>query len=231
MGFMIPCCMCGAMLTSRVQKSAFKITRQVKFNHKGEVTLDQELDFGRPVCDSCVSRMEGQGHVFTRDGTVVKHYAEDGTSALVPTPNLPLPPSTKAASITASGASGATTSAVRRGGYKDVQIEYLLKGISGVNAMVEEKRVSKKHVKMALKALQTSGRDVTSLEKWVRENVGPIGSGRGSPLRGESRNYRAQQVRNGLPYVRVPVDTLEVRKGQLVTIRFDDDRIVIEKRK
>lgn len=225
MGFLMPCCMCGAMLTSRVQKSAFRITRQVKFNHKGEVTLDQELGSARPVCDSCVSRMEGQGHVFLRDGTVVKHYAEDGTSALVPTPNLPLPPSTKAVSI---AASGATTSEVRRGGYKDVQIEYLLKGISGVNAMVEEKRVSKKHVKMALKALQTSGRDVTSLEKWVRENVGPIGSGRGSPVKGESRNYRAQQLRNSGPFIRLPVDSLSARKGHLINVFFEGDSIVVK---
>ena len=96
MGFMMPCCMCGSMLTSFAQKSAFQITRQVKFNHEGEVTLDKELDSARPVCDGCVNRLEEQGHVFDRKtGTVVKHYAEDKKSALVPTPDIPLPPSTK----------------------------------------------------------------------------------------------------------------------------------------
>jgi hypothetical protein len=121
MGFMIPCCVCGTMLTSFVQKKAFKITRQVKFNYKGEVTLDQELDFERPVCDSCVARMEGEGHIFdAKTGVVVKHYAEDGKSAIVPTPDIAIPERSKPLIQ--------TTPPTPRLGFKDVQIAYMIDG-------------------------------------------------------------------------------------------------------
>lgn len=222
MGFMIPCCICGAMLTSRAQKGAFKLTRQIKFNHEGKITLDKELDFERPVCGGCVSRMEGEGHIFNPStGVVVKHYAEDGKSALVPTPDIPIPAREKEVIK--------TTPDVPRKGFKDVQIAYMLDGIAGVDELVNTKQVSKSAVKRALKKFKGSGRDVTALEKWVLDNVGTLGKGRGAPRKGEVRTYRSQQIQKGGPFARIPLDTMDLPKGSVFRVSFEDDRIVIFK--
>ena len=219
MGFMMPCCMCGSMLTSFVQKRAFKITRQVKFNHKGEVTVDQELDHERPVCDSCVHRMEEQGHVFDWGaGTVVKHYAEDNKSALVPTPDIPLPPATKVR--VAPKKRDYTT-------YKDVQLAYLLNGVAGLDDLRQKKRVPKTIYKRALRRLQHAGKESDSFEKWFFEKFGPDGRGRPSPKAGEARRYRTQQVKKSEPFIRLPVSSLNIYNGYVVDVQFEEDRIVV----
>ena len=221
MGFMIPCCVCGTMLTSFVQKKAFKITRQVKFNYKGEVTLDQELDFERPVCDSCVARMEGEGHIFdAKTGVVVKHYAEDGKSALVPTPDIAIPERSKPLIQ--------TTPPTPRLGFKDVQIAYMIDGVAGVEKLINDKKASKSAVRRALKEFSKAGREVAPLEKWVVENVGPVGRGRKTPSHGDVRTYRAQQIQAGGPFIRLPLDALGVSKGNSVRVAFEQGRIVVE---
>lgn len=221
MGFMLPCCMCGRMLTSFVQKSAFKITRQVKFNHKGEVTVDQELDHERPVCDSCVVRMENEGHVFDWSaGTVVKHYAEDKTSALIPTPDIPLPPATK---VRAAPKKRDYTT------YKDVQLAYLLHGAQGLDSLRESKRVPKVIFKRAYYMFKREDRkvDLAPFEDWFLRELGSFGRGRASPVKGQNRRYRAQQVKRGDPFIRLPVASLDVWKGRLVDVQFEEDRIVV----
>lgn len=232
MGFMIPCCFCGGMLTTFVQRSAFKIVRQLKYNHKGEVTVDQELDSERQVCNSCVTRMEDQGHIFDRaNKIVVKYYAEDGQSAMSPTPDIPYPPSQKAAKAKESGTTVVTTEAFQtptRLGYKDVQIEYLLNGIVGVENLFTEKKVSSSAIRRALSSFQEAGRDVGALERWVINNTGRIGRGRDRPAPGEARTYRAQQVKKSGPFIRLPLDAIGAYKGKMVKAEFEKDRIVIE---
>lgn len=222
MGFMMPCCMCGSMLTSFVQKSAFKILRQVKFNHKGEVTVDQELDHERPVCNACVNRMEEQGHVFDWGaGTVVKHYAEDKKSALVPTPDIPLPPATKVR--VAPKKRDYTT-------YKDVQLAYLMNGTQGLDSLRESKRVPSSVFRRALRRFEWEGKkvDLAPFKEWFLRELGPLGPGRGSPVKGQNRRYRAQQIKKGEPFIRLPVASLDVWKGHLVDVQFEGDRIVVK---
>ena len=224
MGFMIPCCLCGSMLTSRAQKSAQQINRQIKFNHEGKVTLHRELGHDRPVCDSCVVRMEEDGHVFHKDGSIVKHYAKDGESALFPTPDLPLPERTTAPIE--------TTPKRKLVSYKDVQIAYMLNGISAVESLVAEKKVTRATVKRAYAKFLDAGREEKPFAEWIEDNIGPLGRGRGRacPQKGEIRTYRAQQIGVGGPFVvRVPLSSLDVYKGSVLQISFEDDRIVITK--
>lgn len=221
MGFMIPCCLCGSMLTSRAQKSAQQINRQIKFNHEGKVTLHRELGHDRPVCGSCVARMKEDGHVFHKDGSIVKHYAKDGESALFPTPDLPLPERTTTLIE--------TTPKRKLVSYKDVQIAYMLNGISAVESLVAEKKVTKATVKRAYKNFLKAGRKEKPLEEWIMDNIGTLGRGRAIPLKGEIRTYRAQQIRVGGPFARVPLASLDVYKGSVIQIAFEEDRIVITK--
>lgn len=111
--------------------------------------------------------------------------------------------------------------------FKDVQLAYLMDGISAVQGLVDSKKASKSTVRRALKKLQESGRDVSSLERWVAEHVGPIGRGRAAPLPGETRSYKAQQIKNSGPFLRLPLDALGVGKGSVIRVNFENDRIVV----
>ena len=219
MGFMIPCCLCGSMLTSRVQKSAQQINRQIKFNHEGKVTLHRELGQDRPVCDSCVVRMEEYGHVFHEDGSLVKHYAEDGESALAPTPDLPLPERTTALIE--------TTPKRKLVSYKDVQLAYLTGGVAAVEKLLEEKKVAKATIKRAYQKFVKAGKEQKPFADWILENIGALGRGRASPRAGERRRYKAQQIRTGDPFLRLPLSSLEIYKGRVLDVHFEEDRIVV----
>jgi len=219
MGFMLPCCLCGSMLTSRAQKSAQQINRQIKFDHEGQVTLHRELNHDRPVCGGCVVRMEKDGHVFYADGSLVKHYAEDGESALVPTPDLPLPERTTALIE--------TTPKRKLVSYKDVQIAYLTGGVAAVDKLLEEKKVAKSTIKRAYQNFVKAGREEKPLADWILKNIGALGRGRASPQVGERRRYKAQQISSGDPFLRLPLSSLDIYKGKIVDVQFEEDKIVV----
>lgn len=111
--------------------------------------------------------------------------------------------------------------------FKDVQLAYLMNGISAVQELVDSKTASKATVRRALKKLQETGRDVSSLERWVAEHVGPIGRGRAAPGPGEIRSYKAQQISNSGPFLRLPLDPLGAKKGSTIRVHFENDRIVV----
>lgn len=217
MGFMLPCCICGTMLTSRVQSRAYKVNRQIKFNHTGEVTLHQELGHSRPVCDSCVSRMQGEGFAFHKDGTIVKHYAEDGTSVLRPTPDIPLPERTKSLPV--------SIKIPRVLSYKDVLVTYLLEGLPGLQRLHEERLAKPPTFWRALRHLRNAGKPYQELEEWCQLYL----KGHRSPVTGMRRAYRAQQLRSSAPFIRLPVEALGARKGQLLGVSFEDGKLVVTK--
>lgn len=111
--------------------------------------------------------------------------------------------------------------------FKDVQIAYLTEGIAGVEKLVERGEVSRPTIRRALKKLQEAGRSPAELERWVAERVGPIGRGRSAPAAGEVRSYKVQQIKNTGPFLRLPVDSLNLEKGGVVRVQFEDGRIVV----
>ena len=112
--------------------------------------------------------------------------------------------------------------------YKDVQLAYLLDGIGAVERLWRDGSVSKPTIRRAVKKLQESHEDVTELERWVAENIGPIGRGRAAPQAGETRTYKAQQIKSGGgPFLRLPLDPLGVARGKSVRVSFERDRIVV----
>lgn len=113
--------------------------------------------------------------------------------------------------------------------FKDVQIAYLMDGVTGVERLVAGGTASKSTVRRALVDLKEGGRDVQELEAWVANHIGAPGRGRSAPVIGETRAYKAQQVKTGGPFLRLPLDVLGVEKGGLVTVSFDDNKIVVAK--
>src|SRR5690606_19122514 len=89
--------------------------------------------------------------------------------------------------------------------FKDVQLAYLMEGISAVEAMVKAKRASPSTIRRALKKLQEAGSDVVALERWVAVHIGPIGRSRNAPGAGDTRSYKVQQVKGSGPFLRLPL--------------------------
>ena len=111
--------------------------------------------------------------------------------------------------------------------YKDIQIAFLMNGVDGVKQIWDSGNASKATVRRAVKLLQGTSSDTTELERWLADTVGAVGRGRTAPKAGETRSYKAQQIKNGSPFLRLPLDSLGIEKGATVRVRFDDDRIVI----
>lgn len=110
--------------------------------------------------------------------------------------------------------------------YKDVQIAYLLEGLDGVERLLPEKRAAGV-VKRALRELRLQGNPAQDLADFVLQRYGSTGRGRAIPQSGEQRTYRAQQIKDGSPFLRLPLNTLSVPKGKAVQVRFEPNQIVI----
>lgn len=112
--------------------------------------------------------------------------------------------------------------------FKDVQLAYLLEGVDAVERQWQTGNVSKTTLRRAVKKLQESNEDVGELERWVAEHIGPIGRGRSSPMPGETRSYKVQQLnKGGGPFLRLPLDSLGVKREGIVRVHFDKDQIVV----
>ena len=113
--------------------------------------------------------------------------------------------------------------------FKDVQIAYLMNGVSAIEGLMKGGRVSKPTVRRALQQLEASGRNVEPLERWVTENLGGSGRGRSPPTSGDTRSYKAQQVKTGGPFLRLPLDVLGVKKAGEIRVRFESGQIIVTK--
>jgi len=111
--------------------------------------------------------------------------------------------------------------------YKDIQLAFLLEGIKAVERLWATGNVSKATLRRALKKLHDAGENVAELERWVSDSIGPIGRGRAAPQSGETRSYKAQQIKDGGPFLRLPLDSLGIQKGRVLRVTFEDDRIVV----
>ena len=113
--------------------------------------------------------------------------------------------------------------------FKDLQIAFLLDGIAGVEKLVAGRKSAGPILKRALAELKSQGRSVDALEHYISEHHGSAGRGRSMPNVGEERKYRAQQIADGGTFLRLPLTPLGVKKGGVVRVRFEADRIVVSK--
>ena len=113
--------------------------------------------------------------------------------------------------------------------FKDVQIAFLLDGISGVEKLLAGRKSAGTVIRRALHELEQQGRHVDALKVYVGEKFGAGGRGRSMPGVGEERKYKAQQIKTGGAFLRLPLTPLAVKKGGSVRVRFESDRIVVSK--
>lgn len=122
-----------------------------------------------------------------------------------------------------------TPRAGKRLSYKDLQIAYLSDGVNAVEKLLKDGKASRGAVRKALDALRQQGAAAATLDDFVKTHIGQGRRGRSAPLVGTDRTYRAQKLNTGSPFLRLPLEALGVKKGGLVTVRFERDRIVVTK--
>lgn len=113
--------------------------------------------------------------------------------------------------------------------FKDVQIAYLCSGISQIEQMHTKRQASVGTIRRAMHNLKSNGTPVESLEKWFLDNFGNGARGRAAPQAGQERVYRAQQIKTSGTFLRLPLGALAIGKGEVVSVHFEPDRIVVKK--
>lgn len=111
--------------------------------------------------------------------------------------------------------------------YKDVQLQYLLGGTMAVELLLVQDTVSKATLKKAIREMDPE--KVKGLEEWYWGRYGSsAGRGRQPPKIGESRTYKAQQLKGqAAPFLRLPLSSLGIAKGEPVRVTFQDGHITV----
>jgi len=113
--------------------------------------------------------------------------------------------------------------------FKDIQIAYLIDGVPGVEKLVSGRRNVSPLLRRALKELIKAGKKTDSLEKFISEEYGPGTRGRSVPTSGQERLYKAQKLPAGGPFLRLPLAPLGTDKGGYLRVKFERDRIIVQK--
>jgi hypothetical protein len=105
---------------------------------------------------------------------------------------------------------------------KDVVLAYTLRGAEGLDALPLE---NKAHLlRKAVAYCRSEGNEVVATALVEHANKRGLvvwpGRGRGIPSEGSTRSYKAQQLKDQDPFIRLPVSALGASKGQVVTVRF-----------
>lgn len=114
--------------------------------------------------------------------------------------------------------------------FKDLQIAYLRDGLDSVTQLYQEGKASRIALKKACASLKQMGTPMSSFEQWMQENVKVNVRGRSTPKTGSERTYRAQKIKTGGSFLRLPLASLEIEKGQVLSVSFEKNRIVIQKK-
>jgi len=114
--------------------------------------------------------------------------------------------------------------------YKDVEIAYLAEGLNAVKTMIEG-GIKPAVVRRAADELSVKYPEKADMLRMFVENSYPSTvRGRLPPTAGEERDYKAQQVKTGAPFLRLPLDLLGIKKGQVATVSFNEDKIEVWKK-
>lgn len=105
---------------------------------------------------------------------------------------------------------------------KDVVLAYTLRGVDGLDGLPLE---NKSHLlRKAIAFCRSEGNEAVATALVEHANKRGLvvwsGRGRGIPVEGATRSYKAQQIGTHDPFIRLPVSALNVAKGQVVTVAF-----------
>jgi len=105
--------------------------------------------------------------------------------------------------------------------YKDVMFTAVTAGLSAVQTLAEDNELSRQVLEKACAGLAATGQDVTKFAAYIVETHGEKGErGVSAVENGETRTYKAQQVKDGAVHARIPLVTLGLEKGELADAVF-----------
>ena len=109
---------------------------------------------------------------------------------------------------------------------------FLAEGLSLIEKNVKDSKVKVSAVRRAARELKASFPERADLLSAFADKIQPVHSGRGrtQPKAGDERDYKAQKLGDNEPFLRLPLSVLGVKKGQLVTVRFQADRLTVVKK-
>lgn len=112
---------------------------------------------------------------------------------------------------------------------KDVIVAYTLRGVDGLKSL---DLAHKSHLlRKAIAFCRTEGNEGVASALVEYANARGIvvwsGRGRGIPQEGSTRSYKAQQLGEADPFIRLPVSALGASKGQVVTVCFQSGVIEV----
>ena len=111
-----------------------------------------------------------------------------------------------------------------------MQIAYLKDGIGSISKLYQEHKITKTAIRRAFEGLKETGTEVASLEQWILENFKTKIRGRAAPLIGSKGVYKAQRINTGGSFLRLPLNSLQIEKGQFVSVLFEKDQIIVQKK-
>ena|SRR3989338_11711481 len=82
----------------------------------------------------------------------------------------------------------------------------------------------------AFNQLKQTGTKIASFEQWVNENLKIKTRGRKTLVAGSERDYKAQQIEAGGPFLRLPLGALKIEKGQTLSVVFKKDQIIVQRK-
>lgn len=114
--------------------------------------------------------------------------------------------------------------------YMEVVVKLYQNGIEDIKSDFEGGETSKNSLKNALAYLekQSTRPDTFGEFKDFVESMKQEGSRGKAPAQiGETRSYKAQKLKDGSPFLRLPLDFLGTKKGELVYVTFKSDTTLI----
>ncbi len=114
---------------------------------------------------------------------------------------------------------------------KDIEIAFLINNIDGVKDLFEgNKTPGKKVLNTAVESLEGNGLDVDDLAAYSASLYPSSGKGRGKqqPMVGDIREYSVQKVKKSAPFIRLPLSTLNVSRGEMVNVMFENGEIRVQ---
>ena len=114
---------------------------------------------------------------------------------------------------------------------KDIEIAFLINNLQGVKDLFEgNKTPGKKVINAAVESLTSNGLEVSKLAAYNMSLYPSNGKGRGKqqPMVGDVREYSVQKVKKSAPFIRLPLSTLNVSRGEMVNVMFENGEIRVQ---
>lgn len=114
--------------------------------------------------------------------------------------------------------------------HKDVVIMFLAEGLSLIEKNFQSGKVTITALRRAALDLKESYPERSDLLTAFVDNLPPAGRGRTAPKAGDERDYKAQKIGTNEPFLRLPLSVLGVKKGEAVTVLFQEGVLKVTKK-